>query len=602
MKRTAELIDDDDQAEPLIGEMHDQWQGSPVASASKFPVLAKFGIVVAALVVTAVAAIVVLPMVMPASMTIARTEAAIGEFLGLDVAIEGEYSIRLFPSVRLVADDIVANPAGSVASFKIANLEIEASALSLISGSLEISALKVLNPSLRISPNRNVSDDVNSLTEVNRTWGWWRDFNMDSFTVTGGEAVIESSGMTGDIMITDISMMNVPPAPDEAADGIAIDGTAKANGQNIALHIAASDPQLLVSGNRWPLTGIVTSSFMSLGFNGSLAMRERLVGNGNVQFDSSNIVALNDWLGTRLPSRQSSILSIVTPFELSANTFEMKGIKISVGATRADGMIKMTGIASNDVLIDININAEMLDFGDQPTAILAQAGKMSWLPQIPGTASVTWREAMWADHILGPGNVIASRKPRSGALNVKLEKVLALDGILRGEMTLDRSEGMRAMHFGGTAVGVSFEDLIPSSDASMTPLVSGKASIDLSLFSVGASTDQMFQALSGTARLQVQDGALGVPVLAQGLNPDTDAAINFSSLNGTFSIAQGIATSEDLLLRADDLSLVGQGNVDMADWTIELNIGQLKANEGERSLKQYRLSGPVRAVEFEAIN
>lgn len=602
MKRTAELIDDDAQPDPSVGEMHDQWQGSPVASASKFPILAKFGVAVGALSVAAVAAIIVLPMIVPSSMTITRAEATIGEFLGLDIAITGEHSIRLFPSVRLVAGGIEASPEGSVASFKIENLEIEASALSLLSGSLDISALKVTNPSLRISPHGLAYGDAVTTAEVNRTWGWWRDFHMDTLTVTGGEAVIEASGMTDDIVIRDISLMNVPPAADEAADGIAIDGTANANGQNIALHIAASDPQLLVSGNRWPLTGVVTSSFMSLGFKGSLAMRERLVGNGNFQLDSSDITALNNWLGTRLPSRQSSVLSIATPFELNANTLEMKGLKISAGATRADGMIKVTGMASNDPLVDISINAEMLDFGDQPTVLFVQAETMSSLPQIRGTANVTWREAMWANHILGPGNATASRKPGSGALHVKLEKVLALDGVLRGEMTLDRSEGMRAMHFDGTAVGVSFEDLMTSSDTWGTPLVSGKASIDLSLFSVGGSDDQMFKALTGTARLQVQDGALGVPVLVQGLDSETDSAIDFSSLNGTFNIAQGIATSEDLLLRADGLSLVGKGSVDMADWTIELNIGQLKSGEGARSLKQYRLSGPVRAVEFEAIN
>ena len=602
MKPTAELTDDFGSADAETGFGHDQWKGSPVVSASKFPVLARFGIVVGALVTTAIAAVIVLPMVLPASMTIARAEAAVGEFLGLDVTINGAHSIRLFPSVRLVAAEIVAVPAGSIEALTISNLEIEASTLSLISGSLDISALSITKPSIRLSSKMGDSDIAIDVTEVNRTWGGWRDFEIGTLNVSEGEATIVSSGMTDDITITDITLMNVPPAPNEAADGIAIDGTANANGQNIALHIAASDPQLLVSGNRWPLTGIVTSNLMSLGFDGSLAMRESLVGNGNVQFGSNDVAGMNEWLGTRLPNRQSSVLSIITPFELTANTLEMKGIKISVGATEANGMIKVTGMASGESVIEMTINAEMLDFGEQPMALFAQAGTMTSLPQIPGTARVNWREAMWAEHILGPGNVIASKKMGSGALNVKLEKVLALNGVLRGDMTLDRSEGMRAMHFDGTAIGVSFEDLIAPSDALAAPLVSGKASIDLSLFSVGGNADQMFEALSGTARLQVQDGALGVPVLAQGLNQDSDSAISFSSLNGTFNIAQGIATSEDLLLRAEDLSLVGRGNVDMADWTIELDIGQLKTGEGERSLKQYRLSGPARAVEFEAIN
>ncbi len=191
-------------------------------------------------------------------------------------------------------------------------------------------------------------------------------------------------------------------------------------------------------------------------------------------------------------------------------------------------------------------------------------------------------------------------------MNVKLEKALALNGIIRGDLTIDRSEGMRAMHIDGTAVGVSFEDLTSQSESLSSPLVTGAASIDLNMFSVGADIGQMFEALSGSARLQVQDGKLTMPELVQVLNQDAEASANnsidFSTLNGTFRVAQGIATSEDLLLRADDLSLVARGSVDMADWTIDLDIGQLKGGEGGRSLRQYRLSGPVGAVEFEAIN
>lgn len=604
MKPTAELVDDDNSMGD--SDARDQWQGSPVASASKYPVLAKFGIVLAAIVTTLIVAIIVLPMLLPAGITRGQVEGALGAFLGLDVSIEGEHSVRVFPSVRLVADNIVAAPTGRVASFQIANLELEASTLSLISGSLYVSTLNIMRPNIQISSALPNAERMIDPENVDRTWGWWRDFQLDNINVSGGNAVIASGGMTDDITVTDIALTDVPPARDEAADGIAFDGTAIVNGQNIALHIAASNPQLLASGNRWPLTGILTSNFMSFGFDGSLAMRESLVGSGNVQFGSSDITGLNEWLGTRIPHRQSSVLSVITPFELTANTLELKVMKISAGATQADAMVKISGMASGQVVADVSINADMLDFGDQPMMMFHPAGGMMSLPNLAGTLRLDWRQANWGAHPMGPGNVIASRAVESGAVNVKLEKALALDGIIRGDITIDRSEGMRAMHIDGTAVGVSFEDLTSQSDSLSDPLVTGAASIDLNMFSVGADVGQMFEALSGSARLQVQEGRLTMPELVQVLNQDAETATNnsidFSTLNGTFSVAQGIATSEDLILRADGLSLVGRGSVDMADWTVELDIGQLKGSEGGRSLKQYRLSGPVGAVEFEAMN
>ena len=604
MKPTAELVDDDNSMGD--GGARGQWQGSPVASASKFPVLAKFGIALAALVTTLIVAIIVLPILLPAGMTRGQVERALGAFLGLDVSIEGEHSVQVFPTVRLVANNIVAAPTGRVASFQIVNLEMEASALSLLSGSLYVSTLNIMQPNIQISPALPSAQRMVDPENVDRTWGWWRDFQLHNINVSGGKAVIASSGMTDDIRITDIRLTDVPPAQDEAADGIAFDGTAIVNGQNIALHIAASNPQLLASGNRWPLTGILTSNFMSFGFDGSLAMRESLVGNGNVQFGSSDITGLNEWLGTRIPHRQSSVLSVITPFELTANTLELKVMKITAGATQADAMLKISGIASDQVVADVSINADMVDFGDQPMMLFHPAGGMMSLPNLAGTLRLDWRQAVWGAQPMGPGNVVASRAVKSGAVNVQLEKALALDGIIRGEMTIDRSEGMRAMHIDGTAVGVSFEDLISQTGSLSDPLVAGTASIDLNMFSVGADVGQMFEALSGSARLQVQDGRLTMPDLIGVLNQDAETpandSIDFSTLNGTFTVAQGIATSEDLILRADGLSLVGRGSVDMADWTVDLDIGQLKGGEGERSLKQYRLSGPVGAVEFEAMN
>jgi hypothetical protein len=274
-------------------------------------------------------------------------------------------------------------------------------------------------------------------------------------------------------------------------------------------------------------------------------------------------------------------LSIITPFELTANTLELKVMKISAGATQADATLKISGMASDQVVADVSINADMFDFGDQPMMLFHPAGGMMSLPNLAGTLRLDWHQAIWGAHPMGPGNVIAKHAVESSAVNVKLEKALALDGIIRGDLTIDRSEGMRAMHIDGTTVGVSFEDLTSQSDSFSAPLVTGAASIDLNMFSVVADVGQMFEALSGAARLQVQDGRLTMPELVQVLNQDAETpannSIDFSTLNGTFSVAQGIATSEDLILRAEGLSLVGRGNVDMADWTVDLESVNSKA-------------------------
>lgn len=67
-------------------------------------------------------------------------------------------------------------------------------------------------------------------------------------------------------------------------------------------------------------------------------------------------------------------------------------------------------------------------------------------------------------------------------------------------------------------------------------------------------------------------------------------------------IGQGIAVSEDLLLQSGKLSLVGKGQIDLANWTIDLNIGRLGTDGDERSLQRYRVSGPAEQMRVEPVN
>lgn len=596
MKRPIELSDEDFESPEYTSS------GMPSDSPSRFPVLARFGLVLAGLVSFLILAVILVPMILPASMTVTKVQDLVGSLLDMELEIRGDHSVRLFPHVKLVAHDIIVQPKGNVAELTAAKVEITASTLSLISSSLDISELLIDQPSLRILPGAAGEDTSVSATDVNRTWGGWRDFQLRKLALSDGRLMLMASGMTDDIRITDIQLDTVSPDTGEALDGIAFDGTANANGESIALHIAASNPQLLVTGNRWPVSGIVTSNFMTLGFNGSMALRERLVGTGSIKVTSADVGALNGWIGTRIPHRPGDTLDVVTPFELSANSLDMQGVNITVGDTDATGMIRFTGLAGGEARLDITISAETIDFGATPISSILVEPQRTLFPQLPGTMTLDWKSASWGELILGAGSVTAERDVGSNALRVSLNRVDALGGILRGEMTIDRSEGMRALHVDGKAVGVAFQDLFQRSDVWAPPLIAGDTAIDLKLFSVGGDADQLFQALSGNARLQVLNGTLGLPVLVDGLAENARDAIDFASLNGTFDIAQGIASSEDLLLRSSDISLVARGNIDLADWTVELDIGQLKSDDGERSLQHYRLFGPVQAVQFEAVN
>ena len=99
-----------------------------------------------------------------------------------------------------------------------------------------------------------------------------------------------------------------------------------------------------------------------------------------------------------------------------------------------------------------------------------------------------------------------------------------------------------------------------------------------------------------------QDGSLAIAELVRGLAPEAGGSLRFKSLNATFRFAQGIAASDDLLLQSSDLSLVGKGRIDLANWTIDLDIGRLGTDGQSRTLKRYRVSGPANEMRVEPVN
>ncbi len=69
------------------------------------------------------------------------------------------------------------------------------------------------------------------------------------------------------------------------------------------------------------------------------------------------------------------------------------------------------------------------------------------------------------------------------------------------------------------------------------------------------------------------NGVVVVPELTAQIAEADGDELRFHSFNGGFEIMQGIALSEDLLLKTDEISLVGKGRLDLTNGTINLNVG-----------------------------
>jgi AsmA protein len=600
VRNTPELVDDSDSGTSVDEE---NWTVEVEGSPSRFPLLAKFGIALGMLVMLFIATLALGPIILPASISAPYAERFISQLVGMEIRIKGDHSFRILPSLRLQAMNVVSAGDGDAFNLSLPYLEIEASALGALSGSADIERIVLRDPALNIVTSHEMPADKSLAPEIDHAWGWWRDMSLQELKIDNAAFSI-SGRETRSLKLEKFNVINAEPGKGQVEDGLVLNGTGVLNGQDIKLSVSTSDPQLLVSGNRWPFNLSFMSALLQGTVNGSMAMRERMVGEGELVFTGSDVEALNDWIGPFLPARGKGALSLKANVELAADVIDVRRMELAFGATSLSGNVTVRDVTSGAPVADGQLDAQTLDMGLVPfgdaMAVAEMPLMISGMPS--GKIEVSWQRALWRNIELGIGKATIERPQGTHRLQVMLQDSTVYGGSMRGSFTLDASEGMRALAVEARAVGVDIGPMLTAASKAEVPVLSGKSTLELNLFSVGGTLHELMEALTGKAEVVAQDGELTIAELVGGLVPEAGNVLPFKSLNASFSIAQGIASSEDLLLRSGKMSLVGKGRVDLANWTIDLNVGRLGSEGDAKSLKRYRVSGPAGEMRVEPIN
>ncbi|MEN9869005.1 MAG: hypothetical protein RL748_4595, partial [Pseudomonadota bacterium] len=169
----------------------------------------------------------------------------------------------------------------------------------------------------------------------------------------------------------------------------------------------------------------------------------------------------------------------------------------------------------------------------------------------------------------------------------------------------------------GVALGPLLKDVIKKEP------VSGRANVEFNLDTQGARVSQLKQALSGSAKMSVTDGAVSGVNLAQiirnakakvggagdagaGTGTGTSSAsdkTDFSDLSASFNIKDGVARNQDLSAKSPLFRVVGNGDIDIGkdrlDYLVKPTVVASLQGQGGPELQALkgltipvRLSGP----------
>ena len=161
-------------------------------------------------------------------------------------------------------------------------------------------------------------------------------------------------------------------------------------------------------------------------------------------------------------------------------------------------------------------------------------------------------------------------------------------------------------------------------DVADKDLLEGSGRVNVDVSSAGKTVGELRSHLAGSAALQLRDGAIKGINLAKTLRQakaalalKQDAAqkasqtekTDFSELNASFQIADGVARSSDLDLKSPFIRLGGDGAVDVGkgriDYTARATVTPTAAGQGGADLAALkgvtvpvRLTGPFEAIEW----
>lgn len=159
---------------------------------------------------------------------------------------------------------------------------------------------------------------------------------------------------------------------------------------------------------------------------------------------------------------------------------------------------------------------------------------------------------------------------KAGVLAATFNEIALYAGTGRGTLGIDARAGRPKVSAAFAIGGVAARGLLR--DALAIDWLDGTGAVDFSLEATGRNQRELVSTLTGSARLAFRNGAIigfNIPQMIRGLGEGKvdgwqggeSAQTDFSTLDGSFTLANGLADNQDLKLVGPLLRLTGAGKV-----------------------------------------
>jgi AsmA protein len=502
------------------------------------------------IVIAAVAAAVVLLLIfgIPANFLVGTVESRVQADSGYRLRIYGGTTVSFFPSPTVTLRDISlfhGDEAGPQDQFRADRVSVMLSFSDLVSGHTKITQVTISHPTLRVALLRKRVPPAAAPTTASAGPAKSAP-SIDRVVIEDGTVGFYSSS---DRLESSIDHLNLEASPGSADAPPTVKGSLSAGGQVFQIALKSQVLPQRLEGQTIPIE--LTMQAPGL-WNNPLDAKAELRSRGS----SLAINALSGQIGKTSFNGYATVdfaaIKPVVKADIDFNQLHLLPLADSGNVPRRSAL--------NEPWSDQKYDFDGLNFVDADVQVSASDFSVGSFRMAP---------------------IAVETNIANGVLQAKFVNTKLYGGGAAGGISLDASGSAPTQ-----AINVRLDDvdaLSLFSDVAQFDSLEGTMQATINVNATGASERAAISTLAGTVTIALSNGAVrGIDVaklmhnltntILNGWQEDASDKTPLTDFNATFQLANGVATTDDLMLSGPVARMTGAGSIDLAAKTLQLKV------------------------------
>jgi AsmA protein len=544
--------------------------------------------ILAAVVLAAVALFALVLAMVPRDALKAHIGEQIASWTGRDVSLRSEPEIGFFPLSVTLNDVHVGGPVGmqDAEIISMDRLTGTIRLLPLVIGRIEVGSYSMTRPLARLvrdqEGHRNWDFDSGAAALQLAFAG---DVPLGAFTLEGGTIILEDR-QSGDTERLD--SVNLGIDWPSVRQPLSIEGTGIWRGEQVVVSGNAAAPFSFINGGATPLDARIDAAPITAIFSGQADDYPKPKLTGPLKLSTPSLRRLASWLGS--PISPGSTLGPASGFGTAAvdtNGLSVEDAEFALDGNGASGALKIAITPKLDVTGTLAFG--VLDLSPYFAGLSAAISTSDDWRDV--SLPTDWFDDMNADIRLSASsvqlgdvtasNAAASVSMRDRRLEIGLARADFSGGSLTGDLAVTNNGQQSEAAIEAQLRANEIVFALPPAVTGLPQAISGNTSVLIDVTTKGRDLGSLVAELSGTARVNVEDGSVplfGVadvaaaaggprnPFPAEGL-----AAVAVESASAGFSLSAGLGMLERGNVVTQSYSADVQGWIGLLDGTLGLN-------------------------------